>query len=119
MKYLFVLFLLFSSANADYLYTKYSNRCVYDLTPYQDNTGWCFIYSDTNNSSCNSRADLDDFIDGYFYKVDTDECLLKNDLKITNLTQNQWDYLLSVLAHVLGFTMLFLINFLAILVVRK
>ena len=119
MKYLFVLFLLFSSVNADYLYTRFANRCVYNLTPYQGHRGWCYIYSDTNESKCNKNSKLSNFIDGYYYDANTDECLMKNDLRITGLTQNQWDYLLAVLAHVLGFTMLFLISFLAILVVRK
>lgn len=103
--------------NADYLHLK-DNHCIADLTPYQNHSGWCWRdISDNNSSYCSRRAKIDDFIDGYF--LDSGNCILKNDLRITGLTQNQWDYLLAVLANVMGFTMLFLISFLSILVARK
>lgn len=119
-KIILVCFVLLSlNAKADYLYTKYSNRCVYNLTPKQNDKGWCWIYTDNNNSSCNKNAKRSQFIDGYIYDVNDDTCLMKNDLKISGLSQSEWDYLLAILAHVMGFTMLFLINFLSILIVRK
>ena len=119
MRYLLPLILILTFSNADYLATSHDNRCVYDLQPNQGNSGWCYTYSDNNNSRCNRRDKRSYFIGGYVYSSDDDTCLLKNDLKISGLTQREWDYLLAILAHVMGFTMLFLINFLAVLTARK
>jgi len=114
---LVLLFLVTCYSNADYLNTKTSNQCVYDVTPYQDHKGLCYTKRSNDNSYCNSKLRFKDLISGYELKGS--DCVLKNDLKITGLTQSEWDYSLAFIAHVLGFTMLFLINFLSVLIARK
>jgi len=114
-----LLILLFGFVSADYLNTRDKNHCIIDLEPYQNHTGYCYHDQRQDRDECDRRLKMKDLIDGYYYDSDDKSCLLKNDLKITGLTQNQWDYLLAVLAHVMGFTMLFLIDYLAVLVVRK
>lgn len=109
----FIFLLITTSSFSDFL-LRSDNHCIYDITPYQDNSGYCYTARSTGVTYCNKSLTYNDFIDGY-YVVDGD-CVMKNDLLITGLTQNQWNYLLAVLAHVLGFTMLFLINYLSILV---
>jgi len=115
MKIFIFSFLISSFLFADYLYTD-RNKCVYDLTP-KNNGGWCYTYTQKNKSECNKRAKITQFLDGY--NIDSGSCTLKNDLKITGLTQNQWNVSLALLAHFLGFTQLFLTNFLAVLVSRR
>ncbi len=112
MRFVFLFVSLFSFASADYLYTKASNQCVYDLEPNQNSKGWCYTKRSDDSSHCNTKTKITDFISGYEYK--NSECHLKNDLKITGLSQSEWSYLMAVLAHVLGFTFLFLIGFLSI-----
>jgi len=112
MKFLFIFISFCSFVSADYLNTKTSNQCIYDVTPYQNNTGLCYTKRSNDQNYCNKNLKYKHLINGYEFK--NNECLLKNDLKITGLSQNQWDYLLAVLAHVMGLTMLFLTNFLAI-----
>ncbi len=119
MKHLVTLLLLTLFTSADYLNTKTLNTCIYDVEPYQNNTGLCYTNRSDNTNNCDKKLTYSDLIDGYYYDTDTNNCLLKNDLKTTGLTQNQWDSMLAILAHVLGFTMLFLINFLSVLVARK
>lgn len=117
MKKLFLFFFLVVSLNADYLALRDSNHCVIDLTPNQNSKGWCYLDLNTNQNKCDSFSSVDDYIDGYF--LDQGNCVLKNDLKITGLTQNQFNFMMAVLAHVIGFTMLFLISFLSVLTMRK
>jgi hypothetical protein len=104
---------------ADYLNTKDNNHCAINVQPYQNHTGLCWHDQNTDRDDCNRRVYYKHLIDGYYYDSDNDACLLKNDLSITSLTQNQWDYMLSILAHVMGFTTLFLVDFLSVLIVRK
>ena len=118
MKPILIILTLISIASADYLNTKTSNQCVYNVRPYQDHTGWCYTKRSNDHDYCNRHLKMKDLIDGYYLNDDGD-CVEKNDLRTTGLTQNEWDYNLSLLAHVMGFTMLFLINFLSVLVVRK
>jgi len=111
------LFVVFTSANADYLNTRDNNHCIIDLEPNQDNKGWCYHDQNQDRDECDRRLSYDDLIAGYVYE--DDECNLKKDLKTTGLTQMQWNDLMSILAHALGFTMLFLVNFLSVLVARR
>ncbi len=116
--FLIIFFAIFTSdIKADYLNTKTSNQCVYDVTPYQNETGLCYTKRSNDQSYCSTSLRFKHLIDGY--ELINSDCLLKNDLKITGLTQNQWDYLLAVLAHIMGFTMLFLINFLSTSIARR
>ena len=120
MKHLLILIIaLVTLANADYLNTKDNNHCAINVQPYQDHTGLCWHDQNTDHDDCNRRVYYKHLIDGYEYNADDDTCLLKNDLKITSLTQEEWDYMLAVLAHVMGFTMLFLVDFLSVLIARK
>ena len=102
--------------NADYLYVKNSS-CVYDLEPNQGNSGFCFTYTATGKSRCDKGSELSDFVDGY--TNDGKRCNLKNNLKISGMSQDQWNMSMVLLAHSLGFTQLFLINFLVILIARR
>lgn len=117
MKTLLISLFLFTFSNADYLNTVDSNSCVYDLAPNQNSTGWCYIKRSDSLTYCDPTLLLSSLLDGYDYIASN--CVLKNDLKITGLTQNQWNYLLALLAHALGFTMFFLINYIAIFIARK
>jgi len=119
MKILFIL-LLTLSLKADSLYTN-DLICVHSITieDYQGIGIYCYDKrtSDGDVRECSSNARYDNFISGYEYK--DGKCQIKNDLKITGLTQNQWSFSMALLAHFLGFTQLFLINFLIILVARR
>ncbi len=100
-----------------YLFTQ-NNHCVTGLTPYQNSSGWCYVdVSDDNNSYCDDTVSINNFIDGYYF--DGSNCLLKKNLEITGLTQNQWDWNMALLGHFSGFTVLFLISFLSLLMMRK
>ncbi len=109
----FIFLLITTSSFSDSLLYS-NNHCVYDIEPYHSNTGLCFSDRLDSLRYCDEEITHNDFMDGYSL-VDSN-CVVKNDLLLTGLTQNQWDYLLAVLAHILGFTMLFLVNYLSILV---
>ena len=108
---------MFTSANADYLNTRDNNHCIIDLEPKQNSKGWCYHDQNQDRDECDRRLKLDDLINGYIYE--DSECHLKKDLKTTGLTQNKWNDAMALLAHALGFTMLFLVNFLSVLVARR
>ena len=118
MRFLLLVFILFSAFSfADYLNTRGRNHCIYNLTPNQDSSGWCYTDRNTGNDRCNRNLKMKDLINGY--QLDDDgNCVLKKNLYITGLTQNQWDYLMAVMAHVVGFTVLFLVLFITVLVAR-
>lgn len=116
MKKLLLFCLLSIFSNADYLLLT-NNHCIYDLSPNQNDTGFCFTDHSDDLGYCSTDLTMNSFIDGYEY-IDG-ICDLKNDLKITGLTQNQWNYQLALAANFIGFAMLFLIGFLSILVSRK
>lgn len=103
--------------NADYLNLKANNICVYDLTPYQNNTGWCYTDRITSTVFCDPLLTIDDLIAGY--DLNGTYCVLKNDLRITGLTESEYNFYLALIANFMGFTMLFLISFLSVLVTRK
>jgi len=117
MKNLLILLILTLTINADYLNTKDKNHCIINLVPNNNKKGWCYHDQKQDRDECDKKLTMNKLINGYEY-VDN-KCQLKNDLKITGLTKNQWDYLMAVLAHIVGFTMLFLISFLSILIARK
>ena len=117
MKYLLFLSLILASANADYLNTKTTNQCIFNVKPYQNNTGLCYTKRSNNQSFCSSTLRYKYLIDGYEYKNAI--CSLKNDLEITGLSQNEFNYLLAFLAHAMGFTMLILINYTAVLISKN
>ena len=115
MKVLLFLSFLFVSINADYLKTKNVNRCVYDLRPYQNHKGWCYTKSSNDQDYCSTTMKLKDFISGYDYNASASPtCQKRHNLSVTGLSQSEWDYMLAVLAHVLGFSLLFLTAFVAI-----
>lgn len=114
---LMVFFFLISFTHADYLNTSTTNQCIYNVQPYQNNKGLCYTKRSNNLNYCSTALRYSKLIDGYVYL--NGGCYLKNDLRLTGLTQSEWDYLFSVLAHVLGFTMFFLVNFTVIQVVRS
>ncbi len=116
MKYLISILAFTLFLNADYLYTK-NNHCVIDLVPYPDNSGLCWHDQHNNNDYCKEKAKYSDFKDGYSY-IDG-SCQYKNDLSVTGLTQSEWDYMLAFLANLVGFTMLFMVTFLSVLIARK
>lgn len=111
-----IFFIFVVSANADYINFQ-NNHCVVNLTPNQNSTGYCFLDKHDNINYCDTSLNIDSFENGYTFETNT--CLKSNDLQVTGLTQNQWDFLLAVLANVVGFTMLFLIGFLSVLISRK
>jgi hypothetical protein len=117
MKKIILFFILSLFLNADYLNTRDNNHCIIELEPNQDDKGWCYHDQNQDSDECDRRLEIDDLISGYEYK--DDECVLKNDLEVTGLTQEQWNSYMAFLAHALGFTMLFLIDFLAVLVARR
>jgi len=110
--------------SADYLNTKDSNHCAYDVEP-NDNAGWdgeatglCYTDRNDDRDECDDDLEFDDLIDGY-YLNDDDKCVLKHNLRITGLSQSAWYSMMAILGHVLGFTTFFLISFLSILVARR
>jgi len=110
--------LMIVGVHADYLNTKTKNHCVYSLLPNQNNKGWCYTDRNTGEDECDRRLTIDQLIDGY-YLDDDGNCVLEENLKITGLTKNQWDWLLALMGQLVGFTVLFLVSFLAILSSRK
>jgi len=119
MKFLLLSFILAFTLKADYLYIG-TNICVHSLNiqDYEGKGIYCYTKSiDSDIKECSVDAKYTDFINGFEYK--SDACTMKNDLKITGLTQEQWSFNMALLAHFLGFTQLFLINFLVILVARR
>ena len=114
--YMFVFVLVVTVTNADYLNTKSSNQCVYNVQPYQNEKGLCYTKRSNDQNICSTSLRYKHLINGYEYK--NSGCYLKNDLELTGLTQSEWDYLLAVLANIIGFTMFFIINFLAVNVAR-
>ena len=117
MKHLFLIFAFSLFLNADYLNTKTTNQCVYDVKPYQNHKGWCYTKRSNNQSYCSSTLKIKDLIAGYEYK--DGDCVLKNDLGLTGLSQEDFDYLMALIAHFLGLTTIFLVNFIAVLTVRR
>jgi hypothetical protein len=104
-------------SRADYLNTATSNQCVYNVVPYQDNTGWCYTKREDDRTYCNKNLNLDDLIDGYY--LDGEDCLLKKDLKITGLTENQLNYQMYLMGNFVGFSSLIIMLFLVVLSTRK
>ncbi|RRS30984.1 MAG: hypothetical protein P794_05035 [Epsilonproteobacteria bacterium (ex Lamellibrachia satsuma)] len=118
MKYIFSLFfILLTFSNADYLNTKSNNICVYDLEPYQNNTGWCYVNRADGQSYCDNSLQFTDLYDGYVF-IDN-KCVLKNDLRLTGLTENQFNFLFALQGNLIGFSMLIMLLFLAVLTSRK
>jgi len=117
MRFLFFLLVLSVFSNADYLAIRNNNHCVIDLAPNQDDIGWCFHDQSEDSDICESNRTIDDFVAGYYY--DGSDCLLKNDLKVTGLTQNQWSYIMAIIANVIGFVFVFLVGFSAFKVSKK
>ena len=117
MRNLFLFLFLISMADADFLNTKNANRCAYDLTPYQKHKGWCYVSRHNNQQYCSTTLKTKDFINGYEFV--NGNCVLKNNLKITGLSQDDWDKSMALLAHATGFTLLFLIGFLSVLIAKK
>ena len=113
---MFIFVLVVTVTNADYLNTKTSNQCIYNVQPYQGHKGLCYTKRSNNQNICSSKLRYKHLIDGYEYV--NNGCYLKNDLELTGLTQNQWDYIMAILANIIGFTMFFLINYLSINVAR-
>lgn len=109
--------MIVTSSSSDYLHTTEKNICVYDVNPYTGQNGWCYISRNDGLSYCDKLLNYSDLIDGY--ELVGSNCVMKNDLHLTGLTQNQWNYLLSLLAHFIGFTLLFLTNLTVIYVVKK
>lgn len=106
---MFFIYTVFS--RADYLNIKTTNQCVYNVTPYQGNKGLCYVRRSDDKSFCNKNLRYSHLIAGY-HLVGSD-CVLKNDLQLTGLTQEDFDYLMAVLAHIMGFTMLFMMSFIS------
>ena len=117
MKYLMLLLSFTFFLSADYLNTRDSNHCAYDVEPKQDSKGLCYTDRNDGTDECDRRLTYDDLIDGY--NLVDGKCVLKNDLKITGLTQYQWNTMMMILSNIVGFTMLFLVSFLATLIARK
>lgn len=116
MKHLIALLLLTLTLQADYLYTG-NNHCINNLVPNEDKTGWCWHDIAEAKDYCDKNELIENFYDGYSY-VDG-QCLYKNDLTLTGLTQNEWNYMIAIMANMIGFTMFFMINFLSIMIARK
>lgn len=116
MKLTILLFIFTLTINADYLKIS-NNHCITSITPDQNNTGFCYFDIDLNTSYCDSNLKLTDLIDGYFYE--DGYCLYNNDLLLTGLSQNQWNYYMAFMANLLGFTMFFLISYLSIMIAKK
>jgi len=110
-----ILLVIVSSSHADYLNTN-NNACIHSVQPYQNNTGLCYLNSSDNVSVCDASLSYTVLLNGYEY-IDLG-CYLKNDLELTGLTQNEWNYFLALIAHAFGFTMLLLVNYLAVLVAK-
>ena len=118
MKFVLLVFVSFFILKADFLALRDRNHCVYNLEPKQNSSGWCYRDRNRDKDRCDRFAKIDDFIAGY-YLDDNGNCILKKNLKITGLTQNQWDWNMALLGHFTGFTVLFLISFLSLLMMRK
>ena len=117
MKYLMLLLSFTFFLSADYLNTKDKNHCAYDVEPNQNKKGLCYTDRNSNRDECNKKLTYDDLIDGY--NLVDGKCVLKNDLEVTGLTQYQWNTMMMILSNIVGFTMLFLVSFLATLIARK
>ena len=117
MKKIFIFFVFTLLVQADYLNTKTKNICIYDVEPYVNHKGLCYVKRKNNQSFCNTKLKYKDLIDGYERKAG--KCVLKNDLALTGLTQSEWNYLMAFLAHAVGFTFFFLSTYLVNLIARK
>jgi len=88
---LFLVFLLTIFIHADigtYLFTK-NTRCVFDLIPNPQDTGFCYRYFTTpNRSRCTASAKITQFIKGYDFNNTTGTCELEHDLQITGLDKD-------------------------------
>jgi len=115
MKYLISILAFTLFLNADYLYVS-NNHCVIDLVT-RDGGGWCFHDLNDNVNVCEKNSDRDDYLDGYSY-VDG-SCQYNNDASVTGLTVSEWNFMIAILANLIGFTMLFMVSFLSVLIARK
>ena len=109
--------MIFSASQADYLNYN-NNHCIYNLTPKQNDTGWCFTDRNTGNDKCNRRLNYNRLLDGY-YLDDNGNCVLMPNLLVTGLSASQWRFQLALLGNLVGFTLLFLLLFLVVLSSRK
>jgi hypothetical protein len=109
------LFLTFSQA--DYLNTKSTNQCIYNVQPYQNNKGLCYTKRSNNQNKCNKNLRYTDLINGYIYI--NNACVLSQDLESTGLDYNTYKSLQALNASLYGFTLTFLIGFLFILLGRR
>ncbi len=114
---MFFFFLLTTYSNADYLNTRTSNHCIYSVEPYQDSSGLCYIDRHTGDNVCDKRLSFDDLLDGYEF-VDGG-CYLKKDLEYLQLSENQFNYQMAFIGNLMGFSFMFLILFISVLMGRK
>jgi len=115
--YLICIFFLFTFSNADYLNTKSTNQCIYNVEPYQGHKGLCYTKRSNNQNICNTKLKYKDLIDGYEYV--NSGCYLKHDLAVTGLTENQFNENMTIAGNLVGFSFMFLILFIATLMGRK
>jgi len=103
------LFIFVSFANADYLNTE-NNHCVYELAPYPEQKGYCWIDRHDSINYCDKKSDLDQFVNGFYYENGV--CLLNDSSHESGISSSDWNYQMALLANFFGFTFLFLTNYL-------
>ncbi len=118
-KLLFFIFLL-NTLYADYLYTP-DNYCALSWSDARGNL--CEIDKSNGDTVYVSGAcDDNDFVDGYTYDADNDDCYIASsddDAETLGLTKNEYNFLMGLTANFLGFTMIFLVGFLFVLQGRR
>jgi len=123
LKSFFIFIILISSLFADtetYLYQT-DNICVYDVA--EDVVGYEYKKSSDDSQQRDMGAEESDFLNGYTYYPDTDECLknkLLNDIaKATGLTLEEVSYQFAIMGNLIGFSFLFITLFITVLISRR
>ena len=118
MKKTIILISLFLTlSQADYLNTKTSNQCVYNVQPYQNHTGLCYTKRSNDQNYCSTSLRYKHLINGYIY---TDgSCVLSDDLEHTGLDYTTYMNLQALNGTLYGFTLVFFLSFLFVLLGRR
>jgi len=116
-KFIILIFLFFTYSEADYLNTKTTNQCVYNVTPYQNNKGLCYTKRSTGQNFCSATLRYTNLINGYNYV--NGSCILSDDLKYTGLDYETFTTFQALNGTLYGFVLVLWLSFLFILLGRR
>jgi len=115
--YIILFFFIVTFSNADYLNTKSTNQCIYNVQPYQNSNGLCYTKRSNNEDICSIKLKYSDLIDGYEYR--DGGCYLKHDLDVTGLSENQFNENMAIAGNMIGLSFMFMTLFISVLIGRK